>query len=457
MAQKKGIMYRIHMGSDNKPDFTPNKLPGTRFQVFKDVFFNRLGAMVKLSFLSILFCLPAIVWLILMASVRQHDAAIVPYSANLGLGYPVVTDALLIGQYRTFIFEAQSYAILVPLIAIAGVGLAGTFNVMKLFGWGEGVSVVGPFFRGIKENWKSFLVIYLFAGMSAFLLIFTISAYNYMNMLSSVLRVVAMILGILQFVLMLCMTLFMSTQAVTYNLSIFRLFKNSFIFSIALGLQTLFFIVISLLPVIILLILPNSFAIFGWMIFIFLGPAFIILIWTVYSQWAYDEFVNVKIKGAQKRRGMYTKNTEEDKKAEIERLRTRNVIYGAEVVARKITSIDEGAHITPLASTYSRADLARLADERAEMQKEEVEAEQEYNAMLEEMERKRLEELENAKKNKRRHNVKKKEKTKHSEDAIGTMPVSEEAYIEPSYDDGKAKTNLFEVPTEKNGKKKKRR
>ena len=46
------------MGKDNLPDFTPDKLPGTRFQLFKDVFFNRLGAIVKINLLVLLFCLP---------------------------------------------------------------------------------------------------------------------------------------------------------------------------------------------------------------------------------------------------------------------------------------------------------------------------------------------------------------------------------------------------------------
>ena len=43
------------MGKDNLPDFTPDKLPGTRFQLFKDVFFNRLGAIVKINLLVLAF------------------------------------------------------------------------------------------------------------------------------------------------------------------------------------------------------------------------------------------------------------------------------------------------------------------------------------------------------------------------------------------------------------------
>ena len=117
MAQKKGLIYRLTMGKDNLPDFTPNRLPGSRWAVFKDVFFNRIGAMVKISLLTLLFMLPALAWIILMSLVKRADATVVPYSANIGLGYPVVIDAVQAGASRTFMFNIQTYAVLIPLIS----------------------------------------------------------------------------------------------------------------------------------------------------------------------------------------------------------------------------------------------------------------------------------------------------------------------------------------------------
>lgn len=152
MAQKKGLIYRLTMGKDNLPDFTPNRLPGSRWAVFKDVFFNRLGAMAKISLLTFLFTLPAVAWLVIMNIVLQVDAQLIPYSSNIGIGYPVVVDAALMGQYRTFMYNVQTYAILIPLIMIAGIGFAGAFHVMKLLGWGEGVSVGGTFFPRHKKR-----------------------------------------------------------------------------------------------------------------------------------------------------------------------------------------------------------------------------------------------------------------------------------------------------------------
>ena len=87
MAKKgKGLIYRLTMGKDNMPDFTPDKLPGTRWQLFKDVFFNRFGALVKLNLLTLLFCLPAIALLVIMNMIKMLDGTVLPYSGNVGVG-----------------------------------------------------------------------------------------------------------------------------------------------------------------------------------------------------------------------------------------------------------------------------------------------------------------------------------------------------------------------------------
>ena len=67
---------------------------------------------------------------------------------------------------------------------------------------------------------------------------------------------------------------------------------------------------------------------------------------------------------------MYVRTPEEEKQAEIERIKTRNVVYGAAYVARKLSSIDQGAKLTPLSGSYSRADLARLSEEKEHIKNE---------------------------------------------------------------------------------------
>ncbi len=432
MAQKKGLVYRITMGKDDLPDFTDKRLPGSRWAVFKDVFFNRLGAMAKTSLLTLVFMLPAIAWLFIMTQVIRIDGIIVPYSGNLGIGYPVVTEAALIGQLRKFSYEIQMYLTLIPLFMLAGVGFAGAFNIMKRLGWGEGVSVSSPFFTGIKRNWLSFIGIFLFAGVSTFVLMFSISAYGYLTNVHQALRVLMVTLAVIQFIIMLCMMIFLCTQCVTYKLGFFALIKNSLLFAIALLPQNLFFIALSALPVIILMLLPLQISLFLWLVFAVLGVAYIVLIWTVYAHWVYDRFVNDHVKGATKNRGMYVKNEEDERKEEIERIKTRAAVYGAAYASRRLSSIDNGKTFTPLTENFSRNDLAKLREEKQEM-REQIENEiADVNEQLEREQRAYEEAQEAAKHAKKKKNVKKQPKKKEhfDENEIGTLPGSDEEYKE---------------------------
>lgn len=62
----KGLIYRADDGRDDLPDFTPSKLPGSRWAQFKDIFRNRFGALVKINLLVLLFALPAIAWYVIV-------------------------------------------------------------------------------------------------------------------------------------------------------------------------------------------------------------------------------------------------------------------------------------------------------------------------------------------------------------------------------------------------------
>lgn len=115
-----------------------------------------------------------------------------------------------------------------------------------------------------------------------------------------------------------------------------------------------------------------------------MGIAYIVLVWTVFSQWVYDKFVNDKVKGAVKNRGMYVKNAEEERAAEIERIKTRNTVYGAAYVSRRLSSIDDGKTFTPLSTNFSRNDLKKLSEEKAEMEEEINNEIAEVNAQIEE-------------------------------------------------------------------------
>lgn len=373
----KGLIYRLTMGRDDLPDFTPSKLPGSRWAQFKDIFRNRFGALVKINLLVLLFALPAIAWYVIVSLMKQVDGAMVPYSSNIGVGYPVVTDAALIGQYRAFSFEIQRWLIMIPLLVIAGIGLAGGFYVIRRLVWDQGIAVGGDFFRGIKYNFLPFLWSSLFMGISLFLVMFNIHAYNNFTDIHVAWKIVGIAVSVIQFILIMFMMMFLTTQAVTYKLKIWGLIKNSFLFAIALVPQNLFFLAISIIPIVLMLVLPTMFSIFIVMIYAFIGFSYLILVWTLYAHSMFDRFINDKIEGA-KNRGIYKRTPEEierDRAEKAERDRkNRNIRFNNPKKKKKVSSIDEGSTFEPLPTTFSRADLARLQEQK-EAVKREIDAE----------------------------------------------------------------------------------
>lgn len=370
MAEKKGLIYRLTMGKDNLPDFTPDKLPGTRFQVFKDVFFNRIGAIVKINLLVLLFALPAIAWVVIVNMLKTVDGSLLPYNGNIGVGYPIIENVVAMGQARAFWYDVQMYGILIPCIMIASIGLSGAFYVMRRLVWGEGISVASHFFSGIKQNFLPFLWSSLFAGISLFLVMINFSLYDSAIDMHIAWKIIGTAMSVIQFVLLLSMMIFLTTQAVTYKLKTWALIKNSFLFAIALLPTNIIMLVLSAIPVVLLMILPSIISMFGYIIFALLGFSFIILIWTVYAHWAYDKFINDKVEGAVKNRGMYKKTEEDANSAEERERKNKNIRFNnPKKKNKKISSIDEGETYTPLPTSFSRADLKKLQEEKETVKK----------------------------------------------------------------------------------------
>lgn len=396
MAKRQGFFNKLIMGSDNMPDFTPSQLPTTRWGLFRDVFKNRLFELFKLSLWGDLFLLPLVFFLFVNYLNTRAYNIYIPYDANIGIGYPVELDAALRGQQYAFMSEIQKYLVLIPLIMLFCLGLSGSFYVVRRLIWGEDVSVTRHFFKGIKDNWRYSLVAGLLFSLSLFIMMYTFLTNGMLDSIGFW-NVLVSILGVIQFILVCGVTLFMLCQSVTYKLKLLPLLTNSFVFGLALVIQNTFFIALAALPVLI----PEVLALFSvatrftvapilYIIYAFLGTGYSALVLMVYANYVFDKYLNDRVEGAKKNRGMYVRTPEEEKQAEIERIKTRNVVYGSAYVARKLSSIDQGTVLTPLQSSYSRSDLERLNAEKEllkkELEEERTRAEAEVKKEIEQFE-----------------------------------------------------------------------
>ena len=374
---KQGFLNRIIMGSENMPDFTPNKLPHSRWGLWWDIIKNRMGTLMKINLLFLLFLIPVVLVLVITALQKGIYTSIIPSTGNFGIGYPVVDNAQSLYNTMNMSVNISEYLMLLPCFMLVSIGLAGACYTMRRLVWGEGVMVGSNFKEGIKTNWKMFVGLSILVGMSFFAMMFCffgLDFYGIGGFICSALRVV----GVIQFIFTLILLMYFCTQCVTYKLGFLSLIKNSFIFALAYLPQNLFFFGISAIPVLIVIFLSSNviFAIMGWVIFLFIGLSNMVLIWTVFNHYVYDECINDHVKGAKKNRNMYVKTKEDEVKEEIEYVRGRNTVYGMAYASKKLSSIDKGQTFTPLGATYNRNDLFKMKEEKEIMQRE-VEQEKE--------------------------------------------------------------------------------
>jgi hypothetical protein len=141
-------------------------------------------------------------------------------------------------------------------------------------------------------------------------------------------------------------------------MSIWELFKNSFLMTFGTLLQTVFFGVVALLPFIAILLVSVS--------EIFLGVAlgavtlfafsYMLLVWLNFAQWVFDQYVTPKAYAGKKA----GKDKKEDKKADKAEGKSR-------LLSKSIKPIDDGKETYELPKAFTRKDLKKLKENKAEI------------------------------------------------------------------------------------------
>ena len=128
MAKRQGFFNKLIMGSDNLPDFTAKNLPTTRWGLFWDVFKNRFFELFKVSLLGDIFAVPMILVLFFSFLSERAYNIYIPYDGNIGIGYPLEPNAVVMGQVLTYYSAIQKFATLIPCIMIFAVGMFSEFS-----------------------------------------------------------------------------------------------------------------------------------------------------------------------------------------------------------------------------------------------------------------------------------------------------------------------------------------
>ncbi len=360
--QKKGFITRLVEGKEKSEDYARRTLPSSRWSLGWDLIKTNLGKLFKINLLTLLFIFPIFLIFIFRDGIITGLGYEVPFTQNIGIGYP--SYPYLTGFAERIYLNADWLLFLGALIIspYISVGISGGFYVMRNLVWTEGVFVFSDFFRGVKKNFLSVffctLLYFVVIGFS----FLSIDLVNIMLATETTGAVFGTISKIISYVLMVffsIMYLFTLTLTVTYKLSVFKLIRNSIIFTISLLPMNLFFVALSLVPFIFLLFSAGSFFfMLGIILVIILSISLFMLIFTNYSQWTFDEFLNDKVAGAKKNRGIYKKSQEDIEKDVSSYVLSKRPI-------KPITDYD--IEIEALPESYSRKDLIRLEESKKRM------------------------------------------------------------------------------------------
>ncbi len=138
-----------------KIDFDVANLPATRRQLFGDVYKTRLSLIFDLGLVLLGFFLPVVAVSMLT---QLHSADI---------GYALAEDILSAEAAAAELMELRNAVnlLLIPCLLLLSLGLAGVCQIVKNLAWQEGILFRADFAKGVRENWRSFCMTALIAGI----------------------------------------------------------------------------------------------------------------------------------------------------------------------------------------------------------------------------------------------------------------------------------------------------
>ena len=373
MAQNKkrgGFIDRLIMGKEKSEGYARASLPSNRWELFWDIFKGRFGKLIIVNLLTLLFFLPLVGLLFMRYVALANLGATYPFMQAFGVGYQAPTS--MVGLAENIVFNVNMLVfLLLPIVAmIAAVGVAGGAYVIRNMVWTEGIFVANDFWRGVKQNIKSLLVVALVYSLVFYLTVVSASLSEQAAVSGVGQKWLFIVSEIISYIILgfySIMTMHMISMSVTYELKFRQLLKNSFLFTLGLLPHSIFFIVAGAIPFI-LLLLDGFFMILGIILVLLFGLSLLLLVWTDFSLWAFDKFINDKVAGAQKNKGIYEKVKESDSGALKQYRQQLAMAARSSLNSKPIKPItDDDIKLAELPTSFSRGDLEKLNESKKAM------------------------------------------------------------------------------------------
>ena len=363
---KKGFIARMIEGPERSETYAASTLPTNRWQLGWDVFKTNTGKHFKINLLTLVFLLPFIAICVLTYMYKLANVDILPFTQNMAIGYPSYPSTFGLSANLALSASVEFFKFLIVGTLVGAVGLSGGFYVMRNMVWAEGVMVGSDFFKGVKQNYFVVLFSLLFYGVIMGLSVISVNmAQLFIDTCTGIkwLLISAQVLTYIIMGIVSIMVLYMITLGVTYKLSFGKLIRNSFILTIGLIPTNVFFAFLAALPFLLFSLKVSMLMALAIVLVFVWGFSIFMLIWTDYSNWVFDRFINDKVPGAKKNRGIYKPNaTEED---------GEQIIFEKTKLNSSIKPItDYDVELYELPESFSRKDLQKLEETKEAMRRD---------------------------------------------------------------------------------------
>lgn len=364
------LINKMLIGNEKSEDFARSTLPSNRWELFWDIFKSSFGKLILINLLILLFFVPVILLVYYRKVVEENYGAMYPFAQVFGVGYQAPISVQGFMESIAYNSNMIVFVLLPVVMLIASIGISGGAYTIRNMVWTEGVFVANDFWKGIKQNFKQIVVIALLYSLVFYITTMSSSLARFKISEGGEMVWMFYILEILSYFILLyysLMTLHMITLSVTYELKIIQIIRNSFYFTLAFLPQSIFFAIIVILPFALIFLLKSLELLLIVIIIadILVGFSFAFLVWTNFAQWSFDNFINDKIPGAKKNRGIYEKyKAQNNQKTVLDyKVLTRNSLNSRPI--KPIT--DEEIQLMELPQAFSREDLEKLSKNKEEI------------------------------------------------------------------------------------------
>ncbi len=370
--EKKGRISGWLHGKERREDYAHGGIPENRFGLFWALFKGKLGRLVLANFLIVISLIPLVLVIYLRNVVVGTQGMNAVFGSGLGVGYPIIPDISGQAEYLVYRIDLIFYALMIPAAAFAALGISGGAYVMRNYIRTQGFFALKDFLQGIKRSywcvWEALLIfttVLFLARLGG-----NYADYAIATGADAAGFITLKVFAYLFVALMIPVCLWMISLGAAYRHNPWSLFRNALAMTVGTFPQSVLFAALASWPVFLTIFTSGFFQIFGMFLLVFIAFSYFLLVWTSFTQWAFDKFVETELSVATGKdaAGSEQGTAQNGKSNKKKREEPKTVLVARKrsaLLSRPVQPMEDGLEIYELPQTFSREDLCKSEASKA--------------------------------------------------------------------------------------------